>query len=160
RRDSCDFHVGLTPRRSPEMLGGIAVNPNLLTPVSPSLPATAPRKPPRGWCRNFADALRALPFGIQGQSSFCVPFFIPALLLAAATVLRCPIQDWIILLLCIGMVLTAELFNSAMETLFHGLDERTKSRCWKALDIAAAAVLVASITAAVVGVLVFLHRLG
>jgi diacylglycerol kinase len=136
------------------------MNSDLLPHVSASPLASPQRKPPRGWRHKFADAFRGLTFGIQGQSSFFVHFFMTALVLAAATVLRCSLQDWIILLLCIGMVLAAELFNSAVETLVHGLDERTKSRCWKALDIAAAAVLVASITAAVVGALVFLHRLG
>src|SRR5206468_2302953 len=57
-------------------------------------------------------------------------------------------------------VLMAELFNSALETLFRGLDESTKARVWPALDIAAGAVLLASIAAAVVGSIVFLQRLS
>jgi diacylglycerol kinase (ATP) len=56
-------------------------------------------------------------------------------------------------------VLTAELFNSAIETLFRDLDEATKARVWPALDIAAGAVLLASLTAAVIGALIFLSRL-
>ena len=54
--------------------------------------------------------------------------------------------------MCIGLVLTAELFNSAVETLFRGLDEPTRERAWPALDIAAGAVLLASVFAAAVGV--------
>jgi diacylglycerol kinase (ATP) len=57
------------------------------------------------------------------------------------------------------MVLTAELFNSAIETLFAGLDEATKARAWPALDVAAGAVLLASITASVIGCIVFAARL-
>jgi len=81
------------------------------------------------------------------------------LVLAAAVVLRCELLEWCLLLGCIGFVLTAELFNSAIETLFRGLDEPTKSRVWPCLDIAAGAVLLASISAAVIGSLVFLFRL-
>jgi diacylglycerol kinase len=58
------------------------------------------------------------------------------------------------------MVLVCELFNSAIETLFKGLDETTKERVWPCLDIAAGAVLVASIAAAIIGLIVFINRLA
>jgi diacylglycerol kinase len=69
--------------------------------------------------------------------------------------LQCSLVQWGLLLLCIGVVLTAELFNSAIETLHRGLDDLTKERTWQALDIAAGAVLMASVTAVLVGLLVF-----
>ena len=56
-------------------------------------------------------------------------------------------------------MLTAELFNSAVETLFRGLDAETRERAWPALDISAGAVLLASLTASVIGLLIFLSRL-
>jgi diacylglycerol kinase len=136
------------------------MNPQSLTPISVRPPTQVPSKPKRGWWAKFRDAFHGLKFGIQGQASFFVHFFMAALVLAAATVLRCPLSDWIALLFCIGLVLTAELFNSALEALFHGLDERAKARAWRCLDIAAAAVLLSCITAVIVGSLVFLHRLG
>jgi diacylglycerol kinase len=52
------------------------------------------------------------------------------------------------------------LFNSAIETLFAGLDDAIKERAWPGLDVAAGAVLLASLTAAVVGLIVFLNRLA
>ena len=123
-------------------------------------PVDPPRKPPRSWRTKFGDAFRGLKFGIRGHSSFSVHFFFAALVIAAAIVLRCTLLDWCLLLGCIGLVLTAELFNSAVETLFRGLDEATGERTWPCLDIAAGAVLLASITAAAIGTLVFLHRLS
>lgn len=118
----------------------------------------APR-PPRPWRHKFGDACRGLKLGVRGHSSFFVHFFFAALVGVAAVVLRCDLVQWCILLGCIGMVLTAELFNSAVETLFRSLDEETKSRSWQCLDIAAGAVLLASLTAVVVGSLVFLRQL-
>lgn len=117
-----------------------------------------PRRRP--WRTKLGDALRGLKFGIRGHSSFFVHFFAAALVLAAAIVLQCGPITWCLLLLCIGLVFMAELFNSAIETLFHGLDEKTQARSWRCLDIAAGAVLVASITAAVVGAILFLYRLA
>ena len=116
-------------------------------------------RPRRPWRAKFRDAYRGLKLGVRGHSSFSVHFFFAALVVAAAVVLRCTVIEWGILLLCIGLVLTAELFNSAIETLFRGLDETTRDRCWQALDIAAGAVLCASLVAAAVGLAVFAYRL-
>ena len=86
--------------------------------------------------------------------------FFAALALTAAVVLRCGLVQWCLLLGCVGLVLTAELFNSALETLFRGLDEATRARVWPCLDIAAGAVLLAGLTAAVVGGLVLAGQLA
>lgn len=116
-------------------------------------------KPRRSWRDKFLDAFRGLKLGVRGHSSFFVHFFFAALVLVAGFVFRCDYLDWCVLLGCIGMVLTAELFNSAIETLYHNLDPATKERAKVCLDIAAGAVLLASITALVIGSIVFLHRL-
>jgi diacylglycerol kinase len=129
-------------------------------PVWGSELAPSPTKPRRKWRAKFGDAFRGLKLGIRGHSSFFVHFFFAALVIAAAIVFRCDYFDWCVLLGCIGLVLTAELFNSAIETLFHGLDAPTKERIKGCLDIAAGAVLLASATAVIVGCIVFLHRLA
>jgi diacylglycerol kinase len=115
--------------------------------------------PRRSWRSKFRDAFRGLKLGIRGHSSFFVHFFFSALVIAAGMVLRCETLEWCLLLGCIGMVLTAELFNSAIETMYRGLDEATRPRVRSCLDIAAAAVLLASIAAAIVGSIVFMGRL-
>src|SRR5262249_51808892 len=109
------------------------------------------RKPRRLWRHKFGDAFRGLKLGIRGHSSFFVHFFFTAIVLAAGLALGCQPLEWCLLLGCIGIVLTAELFNSAIETIFHGLDEATKSRVHPCLDIAAGAVLLASLVAALIG---------
>jgi diacylglycerol kinase len=113
----------------------------------------------RYWGSKFGYALRGWKYGIRGQASFSVHFFFAALVLVAAAVLRCSLEQWCLLLLCIGGVLATELVNSAFETLFRALDPQTRDNSWKALDIAAGAVLLMSITAAIVGLLVFGQRL-
>jgi len=131
-----------------------------MSPPRPTPLPDAPRgKPRRSWRAKFGDAFRGLKLGVRGHSSFSVHFFFAALVIAAAVALRCDLTQWCLLLGCIGLVLTAELFNSTVETLFHGLDEKTKDRTHGCLDIAAGAVLLASITAAIVGGLVFVSRL-
>jgi diacylglycerol kinase len=130
-------------------------------PVARGLAEPPPRtKPRRSWRAKFHEAFRGVKLGVRGHSSFFVHFFFAALVVAAAIALHCDRTEWCLLLGCIGLVLTAELFNSAVETIFHGLDEAAKARGRNCLDIAAGAVLLASITAAVIGVLVFLPKLA
>jgi diacylglycerol kinase len=116
-------------------------------------------RPRRSWVFKFRCAFRGIKFGVRGHSSFFVHFFFAALVVVAAVVLHCDLLQWCVLLGCIGLVLTAELFNSAVETLFRGLDEATKERVWPALDIAAGAVLMASLVSAVIGTLIFVYQL-
>lgn len=111
------------------------------------------------WLEKFRTAFRGIKFGIRGHSSFFVHFFITGAVICTAAVMRLNVLSWAILLLCIGAVFTAELFNSTIETLFRHLDTKTQARTWPALDIAAGAVLWISLTAALVGILVFGQRL-
>lgn len=112
----------------------------------------------RRWRDKFREAFRGVKLGVRGHSSFAVHFFCAALAIAACVALDCGVIEWCLILLCIGGVFTAELFNSAIETLFHGLDPETKSRWNGCLDIAAGAVLTASGFAVLIGVLVFGNR--
>jgi diacylglycerol kinase (ATP) len=123
------------------------------------LETVAPGKRKRCWPTKFRDAIRGVKVGIRGHSSFFVHFFAAALVLAAGLVFQCAWMEWCVLLGCIGFVLTAELFNSAIETLFRGLDHDTKNRIVGCLDIAAGAVLVAGLTAATIGVIIFGRKL-
>jgi diacylglycerol kinase len=114
---------------------------------------------PRRWKDKFREAFRGMKLGVRGHSSFFVHFFFAAVALAAAVALECDHWEWCLVVGCVGLVITAELFNSAIETLFHGLDDESKARIQGCLDIAAGAVLAAGLTAATVGTVIFGHRL-
>ena len=122
-----------------------------------ALDAGRPKKR-RPWRDKFREAFRGTKRGIRGHSSFYVHFFFAAIVVAMAGVLECDWLEWCLLLGCIGFVFVAELFNSAIETLFHGLDGESKKRIHGCLDIAAGAVLVASLTAALVGGIIFVRK--
>lgn len=129
--------------------------------VRPDLPPEPlPRVPPRRtWRSKFREAFKGIKLGVRGQSSFFVHFFAATLVIVTATTLQCDFVEWCVLVGCIGLVLTAELFNSAIETMFRGLDSASRDRHHGALDIAAGAVLISSITAVVIGIIIFGRRL-
>ena len=133
-------------------------------PTDPRNPFTDPlvgrtRRRSRPWSDKFAEAFRGIKLGVRGHSSFFVHFFCAAMAVAFAIALECTPVEWCLIVLCIGGVLTAELVNSSIETLFHGLDEPTRSRWNGCMEISAGAVLMAGGTAAVVGGIVFVVRL-
>jgi diacylglycerol kinase len=113
------------------------------------------RKKPRLWRDKFKEAFRGVKRGVRGHSSFFVHFFFAILALALAIVLECALWEWCLVIGCIGMVITAELFNSSIETLFRGLEAEARDRVYGCLDIAAGAVLVAGLTSAIIGTLIF-----
>ena len=81
-------------------------------------------------------------------------------MIAAAAVLRVDLYEWCLLLLCITVVLVAEMFNSALESMAKAITRQSHPHLGNSLDIAAAAVLAASIGAAVVGAIIFGNRVG
>jgi diacylglycerol kinase len=127
------------------------------------MPRREPKEQPvprRRWRDKFRNALRGLRVGAQGHSSFFVHFFFTALVIAAALAMSMSILEWAILIGCVSLVLTAELFNSALESLARSPNTPQSRAVRNALDIAAGAVLVAAVGAAIIGSLLFVHKLG
>jgi diacylglycerol kinase len=116
-------------------------------------------KPPRSWYVKFRDAFQGLVQGVRGQNSFTVHFICAILVVVVAGVLGVNWTQWCLLILCIFAVLSAEMFNSALETLAKAIDHRHNPYLADGLNIASAAVLMTSIGAVIVGALVFTRRL-
>lgn len=68
-------------------------------------------------------------------------------------------QDLVIIILVIGFVIAIELTNTAIEAVVDQLIKEKHPGAKLAKDISASAVLVAAITASIIGVLVFLPYL-
>jgi len=64
-------------------------------------------------------------------------------------------SEWAILGLCIGSVLAAEAFNTALEQLADAVSLEPNERIGRAKDLGSAGVLIAALCSAVAGVLIF-----
>ncbi len=67
--------------------------------------------------------------------------------------------SWAIVILCFGVVLSAELVNTAVETVVDLVSPEFHPLAGRAKDIAAAAVWVLSMLVAVVGIIVFANAI-
>jgi len=130
------------------------MSPTGVDAMSPERP-----RPKRSWPKKFRDAFRGMKCGVAGQSSFRVHFPASAAVIAAAAVLQVSHIEWCLLLLCITVVLTAEMFNSGLEFMGRAITREDDPQLGTALDIGSAAVLTASLGAVAVGTIVFAHRL-
>ncbi len=67
--------------------------------------------------------------------------------------------EWIAVTLCIGMVLTAEAFNSAIEHLVDLVSPDHHQLAGRVKDLAAGAVLLAAVAAFVIGIIIFIPKI-
>jgi len=114
----------------------------------------------RTWWEKFRDAFVGLKLGVRGQSSFFLHVFSAATVIVLAAILGVSLIEWCLLLLCIAGVLTAEMLNSAMESMAKAITDQHDPHLRIALDVGSAAVLLASTGAATVGTIIFANRLG
>jgi diacylglycerol kinase len=83
-----------------------------------------------------------------------------AAVVVAGVLLRATLVEWCLLVVCIAVVLAAELFNTALEHLARAVTREHDEQIRNALDTSAGAVLIAATGAAIVGAAIFVNRLG
>lgn len=64
--------------------------------------------------------------------------------------------EWLVIILCFGIVLAAEAFNTAIERLVNLVSPDYHPIAGDVKDIAAGAVLICAITAAIIGLIIFI----
>lgn len=124
------------------------------------MPQQEERPPERYWTNKFRHAFSGTWQEVLEDRSFRVHFSFAAAVVVCAVVFQVDMLQWCILLLCITVVLAAELFNSALESMAKAVTDEHDPRIGSALDLGSAAVLIASIGASIVGTIIFVYRLG
>jgi diacylglycerol kinase (ATP) len=102
-------------------------------------------------------AAAGLRLALQRESSFRTHCLAMVVVLAALILVRPPAVWWAIGVLTVGLVLVAELINSALEALADRLHPEQHPEIRVAKDMAAAAVLVASLMAVAVAAIFILR---
>jgi diacylglycerol kinase len=103
---------------------------------------------------SFVHALRGLTYVFKNEQNFRIQLLIAAV--AVGALLYFPLFTWerVLIIILIVMVLTMELMNSALERFTDLLKPRLNSYVGAIKDIMAAAVLLTSVGAAVIGWLI------
>ena len=88
---------------------------------------------------------------IHATATICV--------IAAGFLFRISMFEWIAVIISIGMVLSAEIVNSSLERTADFIKAERDDRKRDIKDLGAAAVLVCAISAAIVGLIIFLPKI-
>lgn len=121
------------------------------------IPGRSPSHP--SFRRSFLFALQGFRTALRQERNIKVMLAGGAFAVAMGLILRIDAVSWAIVLVCCGMVIAAELLNTAIETVVDLVSPEFHPLAGQAKDIAAAASWVLSLTAAVVGVIVYANAL-
>ncbi|SFJ54404.1 diacylglycerol kinase family protein [Planctomicrobium piriforme] len=108
---------------------------------------------------SFAVALRGLREAVFEQRNVRIQIAAAAVVNLLAAWLKVSATEWLVLWLCIALVLTAELLNTAIETVVDLASPEQHELARKSKDIAAGAVLLVSMISAGIGLTVFIPPL-
>lgn len=113
----------------------------------------------RNTIRQFISSLRYALIGIvclfRENRNARFELTIAILTICASIAFRITVSEWLIILVCIGMVLSAEGINSSIEKLADKLHPDFAPEIGKVKDLAAGSVLILSFVAAIVGFIIF-----
>jgi diacylglycerol kinase (ATP) len=106
--------------------------------------------------RSFRHAIHGIIDFFQTEHNALIHLFITVAVIGFGIWLSISSFEWIVIICMIGLVFMAELFNSAIEKLGDSITGEYNELIKKAKDYAAAGVIVAAITAAMVGLIIFI----
>ena len=113
----------------------------------------------RPWAARFGCALHGLARALRSERSLRTQALVLVLVLIGLCVLRVTPVWWALVCAAAGTVLAAELLNTAIEQLADALHPEKSTAIGAVKDSAAAAVLIAALAAAAVGVALLVHLL-
>lgn len=108
----------------------------------------------------FGYAFAGLSTAWRSERNLRIHAAIALVVVLAGMMLRLRPLAWGLLVFAIGLVLVTELLNSAIEAVVDLVSPHDDPLAKRAKDVGAAAVLVAAVTAATIGVLIAVSSLG
>ncbi len=105
---------------------------------------------------SFKYAFEGVVSALKQEPNLKFHFLAGILVILLSALLKISKADWIIIIFLIGLVISVELTNTAIEAVVDNFVERKHPGAKLAKDISAGAVLVAATTAAIIGIIIFL----
>jgi undecaprenol kinase len=118
----------------------------------------------RAFMKSLGFALTGIRMTLRTERNFRIHLIAMIVALAVGIYLRLSVSEWCLVVISIGLVLAAELFNTAVERLSSDVAAGERKPLIKqAKDISAAAVLVTTLTALAIGIIILviplIHKL-
>lgn len=104
---------------------------------------------------SFTNAVRGLFYVLKTERNLRIHFGIGCIVIIGGIFFRLPFLEFLILVLVVSMVIVSEIINTAIEMFADMFFTQYHIQIRKVKDIAASAVLVTTITAVIIGYLLF-----
>jgi diacylglycerol kinase len=108
---------------------------------------------------SFRHALNGLKILVLEEPNSRIHLFAAICTVIAGILLKVSFIEWIALVFAIGLVITLEIVNSAIENIADYVSPEKDDMIKKIKDLSAAGVLVSAITALIVGLIIFLPKI-
>lgn len=109
--------------------------------------------------KSFSFALQGLQRCLAQEKNFRIQYFLALFVIAAGFYFSISSQEWISILICIALVLSLEIINSAIEKLADFACPSVNPAIKTIKDMAAGAVLLAAIISFIIGGIIFFPKL-
>lgn len=110
--------------------------------------------------QSFRYAFRGIKYLLKTQHNAWIHLCASLIVIFAGFWFSISTTEWVLVGLAIGLVFTAETFNTAIELLVDKISPEYDKKAGIIKDVAAGAVLFSAIAAAVVGLIVFGTKIG
>lgn len=108
--------------------------------------------------QSFEYAFEGISSFFRSEPNAVIHLLITAAVIVLAIVLKVSVGEGAILTLAIGIVWVAELFNTAIEAIMDHLSPERHPAVKRIKDISSAAVLIAAMSAVIVGLIIFIPK--
>ncbi len=108
---------------------------------------------------SFKFAFRGIARLLKNEHNSRIHLVAAVIAVALGFILAVSITEWTILVIVTGLVFSAELINSSIESLADSVNPERDEKIMNAKDYAAAAVLISAIIALLAGCLIFIPKL-
>lgn len=108
---------------------------------------------------SFGYAFSGLFTAIRQERNLKIHLCFIILVTIVGAILKLSKAEWIICILLFGLVVSAELINTAIETVVDLASPEIHNLAKQAKDIASSAVLVLAITSVIIGIIIFLPKI-
>ncbi len=105
---------------------------------------------------SFKYALEGIWTAVKEEPNLKIHVFIMVLVILLGIYFNLKVWEWIVVIFAIGLVITLELTNTAIETVVDSFTEQHHPGAKRAKDVASGAVLIMALTAASIGLIIFL----
>ena len=109
--------------------------------------------------RSFGYAGNGIRLVFGTETNMKIHLVIVLLVIVGGFVFDISLTEWLVCLLCVGLVIGAEMMNTAIENVVDLVSPDPHPLAGKAKDIAAGAVLICAIISVVIGVLIFVPKI-